>query len=85
MSIASRKVEETVWAGWEERKVLLVSIADLWELVRGYQMQRTEEEARDCPAEMGVSCAIAIHRSVPTPGTTSSMQEKKKDRKQQDG
>lgn len=74
-----------MWAGWEVRKVLLVSIAGLWELARGYQMQQTAEEKKDYPAETGVSCAVASHHSVPVLGTTISMQEKKKDRKQQDG
>jgi len=74
-----------VWAEWEVRKVLLVLIADLWELAQGYRMQQTAEEKNDYPAEMSVSCAIASHHFVPVLGTRISTQEKKKNRKQQDG
>jgi len=48
-------------------------------------MQQTAEEKNDYPAEMSVSCAIASHHSVPVLGTRISTQEKKKNRKQQDG
>jgi len=48
-------------------------------------MQQTAEEKKDHPAEMSVSCAIASHHSVPGLGTTILTQEKKKNRKQQDG